>query len=376
MRVQKGFKYDVLIGEEDLCDRQNEIRELLSRARQGRRTVLFAPRRYGKTSLVKNIVGKQFARLSRKHLLLGFDFMDAGGMESIIRRIQYGLSHALSRQMPVKTFFREIVSHLRGVKISVESDPVTGTPSASLSFEKADPEKNLLTLLDAVGKLAENYRLMLVLDEFQDIALVPEAEALFRAHLQELEKASVFILGSKRHLLNEMFLSANSPLYQYGDEMHLGPINPAEWLPYFRERMNVKRIDIALEEIKWLTGQLCDVPNSICELGAWIVENTPEKTKLTVSGVKEKLDQLVETKQTFPYFLQGCTENDKKALKALANEKYVLSPHADSFLKKTGLPKSTVGKIIKKLLNRGMIEEEWKKGYRISDPLLGFYLNR
>lgn len=220
------------------------------------------------------------------------------------------------------------------------------------------------------------YRVMLVLDEFHDIAFVPEAQAIFRAHLQELAHAGVFILGSKKHLLSDMFLNVHAPFFQYGDEMHLAPVSAEDWLPYFRERLDAKKITISLEEMKWLCAQLCDVPNAICEVGAWLADTTAPHTRLSPERIQQNINVLIENKQTFPYFLRGCTDNDRKMLTTLAHERFVPSPYADAFLKKAGLPKSTAGKVINKLLNRGMIEEELERGYRVSDPLLGFYLDR
>jgi AAA+ ATPase superfamily predicted ATPase len=71
----KPFRYDILIGEEDVCDRDEEIARLLRAARRDERILLLAPRRYGKTSLVKNIVGPAARRFRPKRLVLTVDFI-------------------------------------------------------------------------------------------------------------------------------------------------------------------------------------------------------------------------------------------------------------------------------------------------------------
>lgn len=212
------------------------------------------------------------------------------------------------------------------------------------------------------------------LDEFQDIAFVPGAEVLFRMFLQELSTTSVFILGSKRHLLKLMFQNANAPLFHYGDEMHLEPIRVADWLPYFNERLSSAGMKIEKSSLEWLMNMMHDVPNAICEVGAWFRENVQEGATITLDMAKWQLGDLVRKKQSFVYLLQGYTERERAVLKAISEVGYVKEPSSETFLKIAGGPKSTVSSILKKMLDLGVIEFEMQQGYRISDPLLSYYL--
>lgn len=374
MSSTKTFKYDVLIGADDICNRKEEQNELLRRAKAKKRTIVFAPRRYGKTSLIKNVIGSAFFNISRRHVVLFFDLMDVQGFDSIAKRLHHGISQALSQRFPVKTLIKDVAEYLKGLSLQVEVDPVTGQPSISVTARSNEARMELAQLMNAVKMLTSKYPTMIILDEFPDIALVPEAEALFRGLLQDLGEAAVFILGSKRHLLTLMFQDAHAPLFHYGDEVHFDPISLKDWLPYFWERMKFKEIAIGEEELAWILENLSDVPNAICEFGAWLVDNVPTKTELTIALTKQQLDQMVENKQSYAYLLQGYTEKEREILNVLARQRFTLQPHSETFLKQIHASKSSVGKTIKKLLDRGLIEYELDKGYRISDPLLGHYL--
>lgn len=373
MNNQKTFKYDVLIGEGDLCDRGKEIKELTERAMKKKRTVLFAPRRYGKTSLVKNAVGERFKKASSDNILLYIDLMDVKSFQSIAERLQYGISKALSEHFPVKTLLKNIAGLIKNLSVNIEIDPATGQPSMNFSIKDIESQKGTRQLMDAIKELSKKHGLMLVLDEFHDIAFVEEAEAAFRGFLQELEKVSVFILGSKRHLLKLMFSSANAPLFGFGDELHLSPISVDDWLPYFRDRMGRAGMRIGRDKMAWIAEQMCNVPNAICEIGAWLVENCPE-AELSIKAIKEQLDIMVDAKQSYHYVLQGYTENEKNVLRKIAVNKFTLEPQSISFLSSLNVSKSNVGKMFSKLLDMGMIEYETDKGYRISDPILSHYL--
>lgn len=373
MKQQKTFKYDVLIDEEDFCNRTHEIKDLLNRAVQKKRTVLFAPRRYGKTSLVKNVVGNRYKKLKSTNILIYIDLMDVKSFQSIAERIQNGISKSLSEQFPIKTLFKNITNLIKNLSLRIDIDSITGQPSINFEVKDIETQRGCHQLMEAIKKLAEKYNLMLILDEFHDIKFIDEAEAVFRNFLQELDKASVFILGSKRHLLKLMFSSSHAPLFNYGDEMHLSPISADEWLKYFHERLSQVNSKIGIEEISWILDQMSNVPNSICELGAWLLENCTNTT-LTIKTIKEELDSMVDLKQNYHYFLQGYTKNERNVLKQIAINKFVLEPQSTSFLDSLSVSKSSVGKIFSKLMDLGTIEYEMDKGYRISDPILGHYL--
>lgn len=373
MKALKTFKYDVLIDREDICDRESEIDHLVKWARQNKKIVLLAPRRYGKTSLVKNVVAKDFKELQKKSLVIYIDLMDVRDLKSIANRIQHGLSKSLAKSFPVKSKLNQLATFFKQLSLNIEFDPISGSPSINISSKFKDEQKNIAALAESIKSIAKEYSLMLILDEFQDITFVPEAEALMRGLLQQLTKSTVFILGSKRHLLEKIFGDNRAPLFQYGDEIHLKPISWQSWLPYFQERLHPKKIQIKDKEMRYIVERLCDVPNSICELGAWLVDYYPNIT-LKKEVIDKALNHMVETRQSYAYRLQGFTASEKRTLCSIAQLGFVLEPNSSGFLKEVELPKSTVGKNVHKLLDRGVLEYELNRGYRLSDPIFSHYL--
>jgi len=70
---------------------------------------------------------------------------------------------------------------------------------------------------------------------------VPEAAALLRNALQQVNKAAIIIMGSKRHLMDRMINDNNAPLFHYGDEMNLGPIPEENGCHNFKARLNQRK---------------------------------------------------------------------------------------------------------------------------------------
>lgn len=373
MKNLKTFKYDVLIDEKDFCNRTKEIATLTKRAKQSKRTVLFAPRRYGKTSLVKNVIGNRYRKASAKGVLIYIDLMDVRSFQSISERLQHGIAKSLSQHFPIRTLIKSMAGMLKHLSLSINLDPITGQPNMNFGIKDLETQKGCRQLMEAMKKLSNKFHLMVVLDEFQDISFVEEAEAVFRSFLQEITNSSIFILGSKKHLLKLMFSDVNAPLFNFGDEIHLTPIKSDEWLSYFSERLKQVGTKIGEEEIIWIMNQMYNVPNAICELGAWLMDECPNVT-LAIDKIKNELSEMVDSKQSYAYLLQTYTENERNVLKQIAISKFVLEPYSMSFLDSLRVSKSSVGKIIKKLMDLGTIEFENDKGYRISDPILGYYL--
>ena len=369
------FQYDVLLDKEDVCDREKEIAALMAAAKGNKRVVLLAPRRYGKTSLVRNVVGSAMADGHPKRLVLAVDFMGVESLHSIAARLEHGLGRALAESFSPANLLKRAADLFRKLSMRIDVDPLTGAPSVGIGLASGDDRKNILSLLDGIAGLSEKQPLMLILDEFQDIVFVPEAEGILRAFLQRLTKASVFILGSKRHLMERMLGNANAPLFQFGDEMHLDPIPIEAWQPYFSERLKPFGTDISPDGLEYLLGRMCHVPNAVCELGAWIQERCPGRS-LKAADVEMALNEMVETKQGYAYRLMNMSEGEKELLTTIAKKGFVSEPHGADFVRDLRTSKSGVGKMLQKLLDAGIVEQELGKGWRLSDPVFAHYLSR
>lgn len=371
----KEFKYDVLITEEDICDRKREITVLLKAAQRNKKIVLLAPRRYGKTSLIKNVVSERLRKIQPKKIIIFVDLMEVESLASIAGRVEYGLSKALAKSKSLANLMRSVVKVFKNVSVQINIDTTTGVPAISFEKKSTNEQKNLAVILDGICSLAKDQQIMLILDEFQDIAFVKEAQGIFRSALQQLSNTAVFILGSKRHLMDKMLNVSNAPLFHFGDEIHLGPIAEEEWQPYFAERLASQKVTISKEALHYLCERMCQVPNAICEVGAWLQEYYRNQC-LSIADIDLALDNMVETKQSYAYQLQNFTAKEKMFLQAIAKLNFVTKPHSLEFLKLLDVPKSSVGSLLKKFNDNGVIEKELSAGWRLSDPVFAHYLRQ
>ena len=102
---------------------------------------------------------------------------------------------------------------------------------------------SLMDIFDVINKsIAPQMPVLIVLDEFQDIAFIPEAQGLFRQVLQELKEIPVVFLGSKKHILSDLFAKPRAPLANTGEDLEFLPIPYNEYHSYILERFKPKKI--------------------------------------------------------------------------------------------------------------------------------------
>ena len=371
------FQYDTLIDRRNICDRLHEIKAINRMVARNQRIVLYGPRRYGKTSLITNVIGPDFVKSNRKGLVISIDFMDVQDLSSIEQRLRLSLSNTIQSQMKMRGWVESFISYFKNLSLTIDMDPITGQPSFSV---KGNP-KHILQSIDeyflAIQKLQGDRPVLLTLDEFQDVHYVKEAEAILRKNLQTLSQMPVIISGSKRLLLTDMFARSKSPFFGFGDEVDLPPIQVHDWLPYFNMRLRDSGKSIDENSMRLISEKLHNVPNAISEVGFWIKHDEQLKGQLTITSIWNSVERhLLAKEQVFRYQLTSFSLQEKAILNAIAENGYVKQPTSKDFLRRVFSNASSVKKTFSKFLKLGVTEWEIDRGYRLSDPLLGLFLAR
>ena len=185
-------------------DREEDARRLTANLTHGINTIIISPRRWGKTSLVKKVI----AGMDSPDLLTVFiDIFQCkseyefyhGFATSVIKQTSTKLEEWIET---ARTFLSNI-----SPKFSFGSDPMN---DFSLSFEwnkKDDTEAEILQLPEKIA-LRKGVRLVVCLDEFQQIADFPDAltfQKKLRSVWQHQQEVTYCMFGSKKHLMENIF---------------------------------------------------------------------------------------------------------------------------------------------------------------------------
>ena len=369
------FVIESLLEEADVCNFAHDIRSLEKSVANGEKIALYAPRNYGKTSIIKNIVANHFQKKHKKSFVFFADLMEVRSMEALEKRLSRYLGESLSHSFSVRNLLEQIKSTIAALRPEIQMDPVSGAPTIQFGFHSEKPRQTLQQIFKTIQKLTQTVPSLLILDEFQDMALVEGAQAEFRAFFQGCGKTPIIVSGSKRHLLSQLLAKPDAPLAFWGKDLELKPIDYAIYQAYMNQRFKPHRISINLENATIIQDLMFRVPEAINQLCLQLIDSHPGKA-VTAENIYTSLQTLVEQKQSrYGTYCGTFSEIEERILAAIAQLKNVASPQGKQFLKIVGTSSRTSGLAFKKFMDKGVIEKD-AAGYRISDPIFHYFLQR
>jgi len=371
----KQFVFDRLVDPENICNLWREQKALRDGVERGYRMLVYGPRNYGKTSVVRNVTIEEFRRTRKRHFVLFADLLGVRSMESLSRRLSAGLQRSFAASFPVKNLLEHAGRFLGALRPEIALDPQTGSPSLSLHARHTEPHRNLETFWEHITGITEEVDSLIVLDEFQDVAFIEEAPAQLRSCLEALGDVPILLLGSKRHMLADLFAAPDAPLSAWGTDLEFQPIPHGEYHEYIDERFSPRRITMSREVAVGLQDDMQRVPEAINRLCAQLLESH-EATEIDHADVRAALAKLLENREgRYAAYLSAFSASDEEVLTETARRGVVAHPQSTSFLASVRLANRTVALAMKRLWDRGVIERV-ADAYRVADPLLAAYLRR
>ena len=271
------FRYGALALDDAFTDREAEVAELLSDVLNGQDVVVFAPRRYGKSSLVWRV--SQLA-IARDVLVAHVNLMTTPTSERLAEKLAETIHDDLA-----STLFRarERLRVFAGLRITpvVTVDPNTGKLGFTFDAgrQPQDLDATLERLLELPGQLAaeRGRKVALVLDEFQEIVDIdPDLPRLMRSVFETQPDVAHVYLGSKRHMLERIFNDENEPFWRSAKQMELGVIAPPLFPGYIDARFESTGRAIEPAVVDRLLDATLGHPYATQELSYFLWEETPE----------------------------------------------------------------------------------------------------
>ena len=361
------FYYGGVAEENYFCNRVNEIEILKKDIKNGLNILIYAPRRFGKTSLVLKAL---------KELNSRFIFMDLMGITDEAEFIN-AYFNAISSSLGTTTektvgYFKKILKIKPNINVLFDSN---GSPSYSLSFTKNEKDNVLEEIMDILLKHAEHSKEIpiVILDEFQEISKLNLEEKL-RSRIQlHGNKISYIFLGSKKSIMKKLFFNKNSAFYKSVKHLPIAEISFSEWSQFIRNafKKNDRKIDDVfikkvLEVSKgfpYYTQQIAYELYNLCESTFEVTDQIMNETLISILDREEDL---------FLQEWENLSLNQRKALKLIIvakGDKLYEEKMMDQF----NLNSSTLKKAIEGLVNKDVVDKSGKK-YYLQDPMLEYYI--
>jgi len=193
--------------------------------------MLISPRRWGKSSLVKQVAldtannKTRFCFIDLFHIRNEDEFYQVLANKTI-----KATSSKLEEWIRITTSFLQKINP----KISMGMDPLN---DFEISIDYHQIEKNYADLLDLPEKIAQekNIRMVVCIDEFQNLARFNDPllfQQRLRASWQHHKNVSYCLYGSKKHMLINLFQDKGMPFYKFGDIMFLEKIATSHWVKF------------------------------------------------------------------------------------------------------------------------------------------------
>jgi len=208
--AMKYFPEGVALGDA-FINREKERNQLINRIKSIKHTVLMAPRRYGKTSLVIKVANE----MKLPYCLI--DFLAAYNEEYVRDQILSKVSHLVFEVMPrLRKAKEKLMAIFKRMKPEITIGGFGQKLSLHLSDKPLSDISELLLKLDETAKYFKK-RAVIFMDEFQQISQLKNyhaIEASIRHAVERSENISYVFSGSNRQLLKQMFGDKGRPLYR------------------------------------------------------------------------------------------------------------------------------------------------------------------
>lgn len=359
------FSLSIVEPEAELCGRKEELRALLSYARDGEKVVLVSPRRFGKTTLAKKALYE--IRTQDKNALTAYcSISRETTVAGVAERIAATVLRAIA---PRRSLLERLAKGLRTFR------PVMtlGPEGPGWTVERAADVTGSQFLEEVIHSLADLGRardvsLCVGIDEFQTVATIdPKGgiEAMIRDLIQDM-RVSFFFIGSQRHMLTSMFSDSGRPFYRMAHRMDLPPLQEPEMVPYLRQMVASARGSLSEEDAAFLARLSHGIPFFLQQIG--YVAFQQGAGRMDEAAIAQAFRQVMEVERgDLDSALSRLPLGQRATLLALAHEP-TASPYAQEYMKRHGL--TSIGAVTASLesLKRADFIVQEGKTLQVLDP--------
>jgi uncharacterized protein len=370
------FKYGPIALDDAFTDRGEELAELRRDALNGQDVAVFAPRRFGKTSLVWRV---SQTLVKDKALVAQVNLMFTPTKEKLAERLAKEIhENLLGRAGRAK----ESLSVFAGLRITPTMTVDATDGSLSFGFagghSSADVDATLERLFRLLAEVAaeRKRRVVLIMDEFQEVVeLDSDMTKLLRSIFQEQPEVAHIYLGSKRHMMERIFNDENEPFWRSAKRMELGPIAPPLFEQFIIDGFRKHGRDIDIQVVDSILAMTAGHPYGTQEISYYLWEETGAGETADGGKLEIAVGKLLRSEHShFSDLWDRASGNQRALLTALAGE--AGRPLMQEYRARHSLRSpSTIQKNVAALAQQEVVSVD--RGYaRISEPFYAEWIQR
>jgi len=344
------FPYETFATGQTFIGRVNERALIKSHILNSTNLCIISKRRMGKSSLIKEV----FRELGDTNICIYADVFDITSKEDFANILLKEASNS------IKGSIQDVAIQLRSIFKRVIPDfsiDSSGTPHIKPGTKSLDFDEMIVDFFTLVFKLSQKQKVVIAIDEFQQIALIKDSkiDALMRKYMQEPNNISYIFLGSKKHLLIELF-KYKSPLYEMATPVLLGSIDSKDISEYVKDYINIS--DELIDEII----EICDKETKMMQHVFHILYDRYKDININRENIISTIDELINAKDASYRVIYGeMSLNQKKALKVISQNSQNI--YTKSTLDEYKIQKESLSSALKQLFKKEFIDKEDEKWF-------------
>lgn len=365
--IKRPFHYGGVVQDNHFCNRKAELKELQTDIDTGLNILLYAPRRFGKTSLVIN------ALTHSNYQYIFLDFMSIVDMQEFINEYFNAISKSLNTTADkLVAFFKKVI----GLKPNINVDfDMNGNPTFGLSFLQSESKAVLKEVLELPYLYAKhhNKRVIVVFDEFQEVVNLDIEDKLRSALQHHQDFVSYIFLGSKKSIMTNLFFNRSKPFYKSVKHIPIDKIEDEHWYKYIQDGFTNYGKQIAISDIDEILEVSKAFPYYTQQIANELFNNTEKNVQKDT--IQQSINSILEKEEDlFLNEWNHLSQHQKKALKLLIHfngENIYTKEKMDAF----NFTSSSLKKAVEGLVAKDVVDTKSNK-YYLQDPLFELYVRR
>jgi AAA+ ATPase superfamily predicted ATPase len=371
------FRFGDLALDEAFTDREASVAELVADMRNGQNVVLYAPRRYGKTSLVWRAANEAVAAgISVAYC----DLMKTPTKERFAAALAKTIFDDLAS--PTGSVLERAQSLFRGLRIvpQVGLDPEHGSLTFTFTAQqRRDIDETIERLFEMPQRIAgeRRRRVVLILDEFQEIVKLDAGYPnMMRSIFQTQPEVSHIYLGSRRHILDKIFEDRNQAFWRSAKRIEIGMIPLDQFRAFVAARFDATDKGITDDALERLVGATQGHPYGTQELAYYTWQEVASGAHAFVDHVEAALENVLRSENRhFSRIWEDATEHQRLLLIALVDGPQNI--YTVDFRESYGFPSNSyVQRAVKTLVAQELVGQADDRAYLIIEPFLAEWIKR
>ena len=359
------------VSPEYFCDREEETKRLISALLNGRNVTLISPRRMGKTGLIRHAFHNM--NIGKQAKCYYVDLYKTDSLSSLVEQLANAVLGSLDTTED--KIIRQVTTFFKSLRPLFSFDSLSGVPTFTVDVKPELAEYSLTEIFSYMEQSGQ--QCVIAMDEFQSIVNYKErnVEALLRSHIQQLNNVHFIFSGSQRHVLENMFASANRPFYQSTQMLNLYEIEEQSYCEFSKEKLAAHRQKLSDEVFGYMYQKLTGHTWYVQMLLNRLYES--REPLISREVVDKVLTSIVdENEATFQTFMRLVTSTQAKLLRAIAKEKSVQQALGQSFISQHHLgATSSIRSALKTLVEKELVLDA-QGAYQVYDRFFALWLQR